>query len=111
MTVPLPLLCSKLSTLRDPRIDRNESTATAFSVGKAPRRTRITVSSFSSLRPCLVTFVTIYMRQKVKHKLTDVLAIAVCAVMGGAETWEEIQAFAEYKEEWLDPRRKGQSLR
>jgi len=60
MTAPMPLLCSKLSTLRDPR-----------------------------------------MRQKVKHKLTDVVAIAVCAVMGGAETWEEIQAFAECKEEWL----------
>ena len=60
MLLPLPLLCRKLSVLKDPR-----------------------------------------MRQKVKHKLTDVVAIAVCAVMGGAETWDEIQDFAESKQEWL----------
>jgi hypothetical protein len=45
-------------------IDRNESTATAFSVEKASHCTGSTVSSPFSLRPCLVTFVTIYMRSK-----------------------------------------------
>lgn len=60
MTAPLPLLCSKLSTLKDPR-----------------------------------------MRQKIKYRLADIVAMAICAVMGGAETWEEIEAFAECKEEWF----------
>jgi peptidyl-prolyl cis-trans isomerase SurA len=41
-------------------IDRNESTATAFSVKKALRGTDSTGSSLFSLRPCRVTAVTIY---------------------------------------------------
>jgi hypothetical protein len=41
------------------------------------------------------------MRQKVKCDLVEVVVLAICAVMGGAETWEEIEDFAECKEDWL----------
>ena len=35
------------------------------------------------------------------HKLTDILTIAICAVICGADNWEEVQLFGETKEEWF----------
>lgn len=35
------------------------------------------------------------------HKLIDIITIAVCAVICGAETWEDIELFGEAKHEWL----------
>ncbi len=36
-----------------------------------------------------------------RHKLLDILTIAICAVLGGAEGWNEIAAFGEAKQEWF----------
>lgn len=36
-----------------------------------------------------------------KHKLIDILAIVICAVLSDAEGWDEIVEFAECKETWL----------
>lgn len=36
-----------------------------------------------------------------KHRLESIIFIAVCGVVGGAESWTEIQAFGEEKREWL----------
>jgi predicted transposase YbfD/YdcC len=36
-----------------------------------------------------------------RHELTDILVIAICAVLGGADSWNEIQAFGESKKAWL----------
>jgi hypothetical protein len=36
-----------------------------------------------------------------KHSLGDILVIALCAVICGADSWEEVEAFGEAKEEWL----------
>ena len=36
-----------------------------------------------------------------RHELTDILVIALCAVLGGADSWNEIQAFGEAKKAWL----------
>jgi predicted transposase YbfD/YdcC len=35
------------------------------------------------------------------HKLTDILVIAICAVVCGADNWEEVQLFGEAKEAWF----------
>ena len=35
------------------------------------------------------------------HNFIDILVIAVCAIIGGADTWEEIQEFGEDKEDWF----------
>src|SRR4030042_1360010 len=35
------------------------------------------------------------------HKLEDILAITICAVICGAEGWTEIELFGESKEQWL----------
>src|SRR5579885_2257264 len=36
-----------------------------------------------------------------KHSLTDILVIALCAVVCGADSWEEVEAFGEAKEDLL----------
>ncbi len=36
-----------------------------------------------------------------RHKLIDILVIAVCATICGAEAWTEMEEFGEAKEEWL----------
>lgn len=38
---------------------------------------------------------------KTRHLLIDILIIAVCAVIGGAEGWEDIETFAKSKEKWF----------
>lgn len=39
-------------------------------------------------------------RQK-KHKLLDIIGIAVCAAIAGADSWTDVQAFGKSKEAWL----------
>ena len=36
-----------------------------------------------------------------KHDLSEMLFVAVCAAISGAEGWSDILEFAEAKEEWL----------
>ena len=36
-----------------------------------------------------------------KHSLGDILVIALCAVVCGADSWEEVEAFGEAKHDWL----------
>ena len=36
-----------------------------------------------------------------KHCLADMLVIALCAVIAGADSWEEVVAFGQAKEDWL----------
>ena len=38
---------------------------------------------------------------KVEHRLVDVLVLAVCAVVAGAETFEDIALYGRCKESWL----------
>ena len=36
-----------------------------------------------------------------KHLLSDVVAVAPCAVIAGADSWEEVERFGEAKLDWL----------
>lgn len=36
------------------------------------------------------------------HKLIDILVIAICAVICGADTWEDVEAFGKAKQEWIE---------
>lgn len=36
-----------------------------------------------------------------RHKLLDIVVIAICATICGAEGWEDVELFGEAKEEWL----------
>jgi predicted transposase YbfD/YdcC len=35
------------------------------------------------------------------HELLDIVAIAICAVVAGAETWEDLEDFGRAKHDWL----------
>lgn len=37
-----------------------------------------------------------------RHKLIDIIVIAVCAIICGAEGWESMQTYGESKKEWLE---------
>ena len=37
----------------------------------------------------------------VEHKLLDIITMAVCAVIGGADSWVEIEEFGQERHEWL----------
>jgi hypothetical protein len=38
---------------------------------------------------------------KVEHRLIDILVIAICAVIAGAESWEDIALYGRSKVDWL----------
>jgi len=40
-------------------------------------------------------------RRRSSHRLLDILAIALCAVLCGANTWPEIEAFGKRRHAWL----------
>ena len=35
------------------------------------------------------------------HKLHDIIAIAICAIISGAEGWTAVEVFGETRERWL----------
>ena len=35
------------------------------------------------------------------HNFVDILVIAICAIICGADTWEEMEEYGEEKEDWL----------
>ena len=36
-----------------------------------------------------------------RHSLIDIMVLTVCAVVSGAETWEDIEDFGEARLDWL----------
>ena len=40
-------------------------------------------------------------RHNRRHKLLDIVVIAICAAICGADGWEDVELFGETKEEWL----------
>ncbi len=36
-----------------------------------------------------------------RHKLIDILVIAICATICGADGWEEFELFGQAKQEWF----------
>ena len=38
-----------------------------------------------------------------KHQLIDIMIITMCAVLSGADTWIDIEAFGHARKSWLKP--------
>ena len=36
-----------------------------------------------------------------EHKLVDIIVIAICAVICGADTWVDVENFGQAKQEWF----------
>lgn len=62
----------------------------------------------ASLWPTLVEYLSDIADPRVErtrlHSLTDLLAIAICAVLCGAEGWDDFVAFGRAKQDWLKER-------
>ena len=41
-------------------------------------------------------------KYNVRHQLLDIITIAICAVICGAETWTQVQAYGNSKKQWLE---------
>jgi DDE family transposase len=41
------------------------------------------------------------MEERVEHRLSDIIVIAICGVICGADSWVEIEEFGKAKQEWL----------
>ncbi len=39
--------------------------------------------------------------RSIQHKLIDIITIAICAVICGADTWVDIEIYGQSKYEWL----------
>ncbi len=37
-----------------------------------------------------------------RHSLTDALTIAICAIVGGADSWTDVEMFGNSKRQWFD---------
>jgi hypothetical protein len=40
-------------------------------------------------------------RANARHKLVDILTIALLAVIGGADGWQDVEIYARSKRDWL----------
>ena len=39
--------------------------------------------------------------QNIRHKLVDIISVAICAIVCGADNWVDIEMFGQAKVEWL----------
>ena len=37
-----------------------------------------------------------------RHKLSDIIVIAICGVICGADNWKEVENFGKAKKKWLE---------
>jgi len=56
---------------------------------------------FISLEACFGNLPDPRVQGRCDHKLIDIVLIAVCAVLCGAESWSEVEEFGQAKEAWL----------
>jgi len=56
---------------------------------------------FASLETCFGDLPDPRVQGRCDHKLIDIVLIAVCAVLCGAESWSEVEEFGQSKSSWL----------
>lgn len=54
----------------------------------------------SSLEACLGYLPDPRVQGRCDHKLIDIVPIAVCAVLCGAESWSEVEELGQAKKSW-----------
>ncbi len=42
------------------------------------------------------------MEEKCKHQLIDIIAVAICAIICGADDWNAIESFGKAKQDWFE---------
>ena len=61
-------------------------------------------SGTTALTECLADLPDPRVERTRLHALTDILVIAICAVLCGAEGWDDMVEFSQAKQEWLKER-------
>lgn len=56
---------------------------------------------FASLEVCFGDMPDPRVQGRCDHKLIDIILVAVCAVLCGADSWSEVEEFGQVKEAWL----------
>ena len=64
----------------------------------------MSVSAFPTLVECLSDLPDPRVERTRLHNLMDILVIAICAVLCGAEGWDDMAAFGVAKQAWLQAR-------
>src|SRR5579872_3838438 len=59
------------------------------------------VQPFASLEECFGDITDPRVVGRCDHKLVEIILVAVCAVLCGAESWSEVEEFGESKQAWL----------
>ena len=62
------------------------------------------MAAASALTECFADLPDPRMERTRLHALTDILVVAICAVLCGAEGWDDIAEFSEAKQDWLRER-------
>src|SRR3954470_24982767 len=70
-------------------------------LGTSPWRTAMTADRDLSLARRFADLPDPRIGRTRKHSLGDILVIALCATIAGADSWEEVQRFGEAKAAWL----------
>src|SRR5439155_15116301 len=66
------------------------------------RRRIMSLASGSSPLVCLESVVDPRVDRSKRHKLVDILVIALCGFLGGCEGWVDVEMFGISKREWFE---------
>jgi predicted transposase YbfD/YdcC len=55
----------------------------------------------SPLLECFNELTDFRIKRKTDHKLLDIVALTICAVISGADTWVDVETYGKAKREWL----------
>ena len=58
-------------------------------------------SNGASIIDCFATLEDPRIERSKRHKLLDIITIAICAIICGADSWVHIEMFGRSKEEWF----------
>ena len=57
--------------------------------------------SAASIAACFGDITDPRVEGRCEHRLIEVIIIAICAIITGAESWVEVETFGTLKEQWL----------
>lgn len=61
----------------------------------------MTANASVALLDCVKQVYDARLKRSQRHVLSDIIMITVCAVISGATSWEQVQAFGVGKQDWL----------
>lgn len=56
----------------------------------------------ASIQECFSDLTDPRMEGKIRHSLLDMVVLTICAVISGADTWVDVEAYAKAKLEWFE---------